>query len=60
MSIKRVSLGVRYDGSAYRGWQSQDNVPSVQERLERALSRVANHSVNLVCAGRTDANRAAQ
>jgi len=55
MTVKRVTLGVRYDGSAYRGWQTQDNVPSVQERLERALSRVANHTVNLVCAGRTDA-----
>ena len=55
MSIRRISLGIRYDGSAYHGWQSQDNLSTVQEQLERALSRVANHTVTVICAGRTDA-----
>lgn len=55
--MKRIALGVEYDGSAYHGWQSQlkDGVPTVQEELEKALSVVANHSVKVVCAGRTDA-----
>src|SRR5690606_38831033 len=52
----RVALGVEYKGSRYRGWQRQlPGVPSVQEELERALSRVAAQPVNLMCAGRTDA-----
>ena len=55
MSIKRLSLGIRYDGSAYHGWQSQNNLSTVQEQIERALSRVANHTVTVTCAGRTDA-----
>lgn len=55
MSHKRIALGIRYDGSAYHGWQVQDDLSTVQFALERALSRVANHSVNVVCAGRTDA-----
>lgn len=51
----RIALGVEYDGSGFRGWQRQANARSVQGCLEQALSRVANHPVELVCAGRTDA-----
>jgi tRNA pseudouridine38-40 synthase len=54
--VFRIALGVEYKGSRYRGWQRQlPGVPSVQEELERALSRVAAQPVNLMCAGRTDA-----
>ena len=38
----RVALGVEYNGSAYFGWQRQQGAASVQECLEKALSRVAN------------------
>ena len=55
MTIKRLSLGIRYDGSAYHGWQCQNDLSTVQEQLERALSRVANHNITVTCAGRTDA-----
>ncbi|KPU82505.1 tRNA pseudouridine synthase A [Psychromonas sp. PRT-SC03] len=50
----RIALGIEYDGTAYYGWQRQKDVISVQEELEKALSIVANHSVTLHCAGRTD------
>jgi len=53
--LQRIALGVSYDGSPYHGWQVQDNLPTVQLQLERALSRVANHPVTVTCAGRTDA-----
>ncbi|WP_083851704.1 tRNA pseudouridine(38-40) synthase TruA [Alcanivorax hongdengensis] len=54
--MARIALGIEYDGSAFRGWQTQQpGVRTVQETLEAALSRVANHPVNVVCAGRTDA-----
>ncbi|MCV6071586.1 tRNA pseudouridine(38-40) synthase TruA, partial [Escherichia coli] len=39
----------------YFGWQRQREVKSVQEELEKALSVVANHPVEVQCAGRTDA-----
>ncbi len=55
MSVNRISLGIRYDGAAYHGWQSQDNLSTVQQRLELALARVADHPISLTCAGRTDA-----
>ncbi len=51
----RVAMGVEYDGTAYHGWQMQGDVVSVQQGLEEALSRVANHPVVVHCAGRTDA-----
>lgn len=46
---------VRYRGTDFCGWQRQDNGPSVQEELERALSKIANRPVNIQGAGRTDA-----
>ncbi|WAI11960.1 MAG: tRNA pseudouridine(38-40) synthase TruA [Buchnera aphidicola (Macrosiphum albifrons)] len=54
-NIKKFALGVEYDGSLYHGWQRQKNVPSIQEEIERALSIIANHKINVICAGRTDA-----
>ncbi len=51
----RVALCVSYKGSRYFGWQSQaSDLPTVQDEVQSALSRVANHAVEVVCAGRTD------
>ncbi|GAP36572.1 tRNA pseudouridine(38-40) synthase TruA [Piscinibacter sakaiensis] len=50
----RLALGIAYRGVAYRGWQSQPAVPTVQDALEAALSRFAAMPVSTVCAGRTD------
>jgi tRNA pseudouridine38-40 synthase len=53
----RVALLLSYDGSAYRGWQSQadDAVATVQDSLQQALSWVGNETITVHCAGRTDA-----
>lgn len=52
----RIALGVEYLGTAFSGWQSQKHdVRTVQECVEKALSKVANHPVSVICAGRTDA-----
>lgn len=51
----KIALGVEYDGHAYRGWQWQQGVPSVQACLEQALSQVADQKIAVFCAGRTDA-----
>src|SRR5690554_6377195 len=51
----RVALVVEYNGARFHGFQTQaDGVRSVQEELEKALSRVADERISLVCAGRTD------
>lgn len=49
-------MAVSYNGSAYHGWQSQrkEQVPTVQEELEKILSQIANERVVVQCAGRTD------
>lgn len=51
----RIALGIEYDGTGYVGWQRQTSGPGVQAALESAIARVANESVETVCAGRTDA-----
>jgi tRNA pseudouridine38-40 synthase len=53
--MKRIALGIEYDGSDFCGWQSQKHARGVQACVEEALSRVADHAVSVVCAGRTDA-----
>lgn len=50
----RIALGIEYDGRPFCGWQFQDHSPSVQEAVEKALSKVADHFIRVVCAGRTD------
>ncbi len=45
---------IEYDGTQYHGWQRLQEMPSVQEEVEKALSQVANHVVDVTCAGRTD------
>lgn len=37
--VYKIALGIEYDGSRYYGWQRQNEVRSVQEKLEKALSR---------------------
>lgn len=53
--MPRIALGLEYDGGRYRGWQTQAHAISVQDQVERALSSVADHAVQVVAAGRTDA-----
>src|SRR5512137_883541 len=51
----RIALGIEYDGTNYYGWQRQLNLNTIQEKIEQALSQVANEQITTVCAGRTDA-----
>ncbi len=52
----RLRLNLAYDGTEYRGWQVQPDAVTVQETLEKALSRLfAEDSLRVIAAGRTDA-----
>ncbi len=55
MTIKRIAMCLRYDGSKYHGWQVQKSLITVQQVVERAISFVAAHPVHTYCSGRTDA-----
>ncbi|HEU4621427.1 MAG TPA: tRNA pseudouridine(38-40) synthase TruA [Burkholderiaceae bacterium] len=54
--MPRIALGIEYDGHPFRGWQSQADVPTVQQTLERAIQAflVNDQRSAVVCAGRTD------
>jgi tRNA pseudouridine38-40 synthase len=45
---------IQYRGDEFSGWQRQINQPTVQGRLEDALSQVAAHRIKIAAAGRTD------
>jgi tRNA pseudouridine38-40 synthase len=45
---------VEYDGSGFAGWQSQSHCVTIQDHVQQALSFVAGHPVEAICAGRTD------
>jgi len=49
-----MALGIAYDGSGWRGWQTQRGGQTVQDELEAALCRFLDHPVQTICAGRTD------
>jgi tRNA pseudouridine38-40 synthase len=51
----RIALGVEYDGANFCGWQSQPNLGGVQDALEIALAKIAEHEIRTHAAGRTDA-----
>ena len=57
-------MGIEYQGCNYRGWQRQNHThgasgeklytKTVQSELEIVLSEIADHSIIVECAGRTD------
>lgn len=55
MTTQTYAIGIEFIGTHYKGWQRQQEVDSIQARLETALSTIANHPIEVVCAGRTDA-----
>lgn len=55
-AMQRYAVGIEFSGVQYRGWQTQQpGVASVQETIERVLSKIADEPIALHGAGRTDA-----
>ena len=52
--LKRIALGVQYDGTAWHGYQKQEDGQTVQDQLENALEKFARVRLGTTCAGRTD------
>jgi tRNA pseudouridine38-40 synthase len=50
----RHKIRLSYDGSAFCGWQIQNNAKTVQGSLENALSTLLGQPVSITGAGRTD------
>jgi tRNA pseudouridine38-40 synthase len=53
--MPNIKLIIEYEGTAYGGWQSQRNAPTVQDALLEAIFRVTGERVVLIGSGRTDA-----
>ncbi len=56
--LKKIAIGVEYNGYQYSGWQRQKHHSSarstVQATLEQVLGSIANQPIEVYCAGRTD------
>ena len=50
----RYFIRLSFLGTRYSGWQIQQNAPSVQAQVTRALSLLLRESISVVGAGRTD------
>jgi tRNA pseudouridine38-40 synthase len=52
----RYFIQLAYNGSNHSGWQRQENAPSIQEDIEKALSTILRQSdISILGCGRTDA-----
>ena len=53
--MRNIALFLTYKGTAYHGWQSQKNLSTVQQTVEKAAAMLVGHSVHITGCGRTDA-----
>ena len=51
----RYFIELSYRGTNYHGWQKQPNANTVQEELDKALTKIYQSHIEVVGAGRTDA-----
>lgn len=52
--MKRIKLTIAYDGTNYCGWQIQPNGITVEEVLNKALSKMMGEEIVVIGASRTD------
>ncbi len=53
--MRNIKLIIEYEGTAYSGWQSQNDVIGIQEVIETAIKKTTGEKVKLIGSGRTDA-----
>ena len=53
--MARYFLELAYKGTAYSGFQVQDNAPTIQSEVEKALQTLFRQTVELTGSSRTDA-----
>ena len=52
--MKRIKLTIAYDGTNYCGWQVQPNGITIEEVLNKALSKLTGEDIAVIGASRTD------
>lgn len=53
--MKRIMLTVAYDGSAYSGFQEQNNAPTIEGEINRCLKELLGEEIRVVGGSRADA-----
>jgi len=53
--MSRFALLIEYDGANYAGWQLQNDQPTIQGEIEKALEQLTQTQVRITGSGRTDA-----
>lgn len=53
--MKNLLFTIRFDGTAYHGWQVQDNARTVQQTFQDAVEKICGSRDNVVGCSRTDA-----
>lgn len=53
--MRNLLLTISFDGTAYHGWQVQENAVTVQQTLQDALEHICSKRDNIVGCSRTDA-----
>ncbi|MFV1990802.1 MAG: tRNA pseudouridine(38-40) synthase TruA [Acidimicrobiales bacterium] len=53
--LARVRMDVAYDGREFHGFSESPGFPTVALVLREAIEKLLGHSVDMICAGRTDA-----
>ncbi|HWB60026.1 MAG TPA: tRNA pseudouridine(38-40) synthase TruA [Chthoniobacteraceae bacterium] len=54
-ALERLKLIVAYDGTPFKGWQSQAGGNTVQDHIEAAFAKICGKPVSIHGSGRTDA-----
>jgi tRNA pseudouridine38-40 synthase len=52
--MRNIKLTIEYDGTAYHGWQSQDNAVTVQDVVTDAIARLTGEDISITGSSRTD------
>jgi tRNA pseudouridine38-40 synthase len=52
--LKRIAIGLQYDGTPWQGWQTQPHGLTVQDVLQAAIRKFSLQDIPVQCAGRTD------
>lgn len=52
--MPRILLHAEYDGSHYKGWQTQPVSDTVQDQIEAAISKLTSRQIRIYGSGRTD------
>jgi tRNA pseudouridine38-40 synthase len=53
--MPRYKASIEYLGTKYAGWQSQPNIETIQDEIQRAIFKFSGQKIKIACAGRTDA-----